>query len=134
MVSTTMTSILVGFLQRKPYKNDNDAFEKWIIYIFFVVIFIHSEAIIVGEKYKTRPVRLLCGKLAPILLLLILFPAFGWMLLVIWVFLAVKTARDYFHQLYCNLLYQASGLVPYFFAIFMTPSSTPLHGSQDPSV
>ena len=100
-------------------------FQKYngIISTFIVAISIYVGAVIVGKRFWIGiigVIRLLFGTIAPILLLLILVPLFGWLLLVLWVFLAAKMAWDYLQQLYHHLLYQASGRVANLFVILKT--------------
>ena len=109
-----------------------------LIYLMFSYInpfiSISVVTIVVGKNLRTeaiRPIQLLTGTIAPILLLLILVPNFGWLLLVLWVFLAVKMAWDYLPQLYHYLLSQGGGRVSNLFAILLTLNSTSVEGSQD---
>ena len=96
------------------FQGNNDVspfFEKYkvVISIFIVVITIHVGAVIVGEIFRiwigvgirigiSGVISLLFGFLAPILLLLILLPIFGWVLLGFWVLLLAKVAWDYKQQ------------------------------------
>ena len=110
----------LGVLMQVMFQGNNDVspmFEKYkvIISIFIVVITIHVGAVIVGEIFRMwigiiRVISLLFGFLAPILLLLILLPIFGWVLLGFWVLLLAKVAWDYkqqCHHLLSQLLVQA---------------------------
>ena len=111
--------------------NSVSPFEDALISSFVVVISIYVGTIIVGKKFKfIEPIQLLSGALAPILLLLILVPIFGLLLLFLWVFLAVKMAWDYLHQLCLHFLYQISRLAPYLSAVFMTRNPIFVEGLQ----
>ena len=128
-------SILGFLIEVKSQGYNISLFEKHkaIIYSFVVAISIYMGTIFVGKKLgleAIRPIQLLSGIIAPILLLLILVPNFGWLLLVLWVFLAAKMAWDYLPQLYHYLFSQEGGRVSNLFAI-LTLNSTSIEGSQD---
>ena len=98
----------LGMLMQVMFQENNDVsplFEKYkvIISIFIVVITIHVGAVIVREIFRiwigvgigigiSGVISHLFGLLAPILLLLILLPIFGWVLLGFWVLLLAKVA------------------------------------------
>ena len=124
--------MLVGLFQVKFQGNGASPFEKHnaIIYSFVVVISIFTGTIILGKKFEMNtiePIRLFSGAMAPILLLLILVPIFGWLLLVLWIFFAAKMGWDYLKQLYQKILFQATDRL---WNILMTPNP-PEEGSQE---
>ena len=113
--------------------NVSPMFEKCkvIISVFIVVITIHVGAVIIGEIFRIGigigiigVISLLFGFLAPILLLLILLPIFGWVLLGFWVLLLAKFAWDYKQQCY-HLLDQLLVRVLHKFSRFMNHTSAP---------
>ena len=107
---------------------------KAIIYSFVVAISIYMGTIFVGKKIgleAIRPIQLLYGIIAPILLLLILVPNFGWLLLVLWVFLAAKMAWDCLPERYHYPLFQEYGRISNLLARLKTLISTSVNGSQD---
>ena len=131
-------SILGFLLEVKSQGNNISLFEKHraIIYSFVVAISIYIGTIFVGEKLRTeaiRPIQLLSDTIAPILLLLILVPNFGWLLLVLWVFLAAKMAWDCLPERYRYPLSQVGGRISNLLARLKTPDSTSANGSQDDS-
>ena len=118
--------MLVGLFQVKFQGKGASPFEKHnaIIYSFVVAISIFTGTIILGKKFEMKtiePIRLLSGAMAPILLLLILVPIFGWLLLVLWIFFAAKMGWDYLQQLYLKFFCEASD----------GPRNPPEEGSQE---
>ncbi|XP_034709545.1 uncharacterized protein LOC117932412 isoform X2 [Vitis riparia] len=128
-------STLGVFIQVKFQANSVSPFEDATISSFVVVISIYMGTVIVGKKFKfIRPIQLLFGALAPILLLLILVPIFGRMLLGFWVILTVKMAWDYLHQLCFHFLYKISRLALNLIAMLMTRNPIIVEGLQEPPV
>ncbi|RVW76897.1 hypothetical protein CK203_051540 [Vitis vinifera] len=119
----TMLGVL---FQVKFQGNGASPFEKHdaIISSFVIVLSIYVGTIILGKKFEMKtiePIRLLSGAMAPILLLLILVPIFGWLLLVLWMFFAATMGWDYLQQLYQKLFCEASD----------RPPNLPEEGSQE---
>ena len=77
------------------------------MYAFILVIYISGLVFVAATMAKTQRIQamlsnvgLTIGALVPVILVEILFPFLGWFLLIIWVFIFAKVARDSYHHIY----------------------------------